>query len=69
MNVISSPAAGAAALAGFSDCMRSWLKAAGLFSEMIAWKVRFFIPTSEAGPAILARLMQRHRLIDIASRS
>ena len=56
-------------LTGFSDGMRSWLKAAGLFSEMIAWKVRFFIPTGEEGPAILARLMQRHPLTDIASRS
>ncbi|NYJ13089.1 putative RNA methylase [Rhizobium leguminosarum] len=56
-------------LTGFSDGMRNWLKAAGLFSEMIAWKVRFFVPTSDEGPAILARLMQRHRLTGIARRS
>lgn len=56
-------------LAGFSDGARDWLKSLGLFSEMIAWKVRFFIPTSDEGPAILARLMERHRLIDVASRS
>jgi hypothetical protein len=53
-------------LAGFSDGMRDWLKSIGLFSELINWKLRFFVPTTEEGPAILARLLQRHRLIDIA---
>lgn len=53
-------------LAGFTPDMRDWLKSIGLFSELINWKLRFFVPTTEEGPAILARLLQRHRLIDVA---
>ncbi|CAM5290142.1 putative RNA methylase [Aquamicrobium terrae] len=54
-------------LAGFSPDMRDWLKSIGLFSELINWKLRFFVPTTEEGPAILTRLLQRHRLVDIAA--
>lgn len=57
------------ALTGFTDGMRDWLKASGLFSEMIAWKTRFFVPTTEEGSAILGRLIQRHRLLDVSRRS
>ncbi|RWY78477.1 methylase [Rhizobium leguminosarum] len=56
-------------LTGFTDGMRDWLRSIGLFSEIIAWKLRFFVPTTEEGPAILSKLVQRHRLIDIARRS
>ena len=56
-------------LTGFTDGMRDWLRAIGLFSEMIAWKLRFFIPVTEEGAAILSRLMQRHRLLDVVSRN
>lgn len=56
-------------LTGFTDGMSDRLKALGLFSEMIAWKVRFFVPTTDEGPAILARLMARHRVVDVASRA
>ncbi|NEH46641.1 methylase [Rhizobium leguminosarum] len=56
-------------LTGFTDGMRDWLRSIGLFSEIIAWRLRFFVPTTEEGPAILSKLMQRHRLIDIARRS
>lgn len=55
-------------LTGFADGMRDRLRSLGLFSEMIAWKVRFFIPTSEEGPAILSRLIERHRIVDVAGR-
>ncbi|WLE00492.1 strawberry notch family protein (plasmid) [Agrobacterium leguminum] len=55
-------------LTGFADGMRDRLRSMGLFSEMIAWKVRFFIPTSEEGPAILSRLIERHRIVDVAGR-
>lgn len=55
-------------LTGFTDGMRDRLRSIGLFSEMIAWKVRFFIPTSEEGPAILSRLLERHRIVDVAGR-
>ena len=55
-------------LTGFTDGMRDWLRSIGLFSEMIAWKLRFFIPVTDDGSAILSRLMQRHRLLDVMSR-
>jgi predicted RNA methylase len=55
-------------LAGFTDEMRDRLRSIGLFSEMIAWKVRFFIPTSDDGQAVLSRLIERHRVVDVAGR-
>ncbi len=55
-------------LTGFTDGMRDWLRSIGLFSEMISWKLRFFIPVTDDGSAILSRLMQRHRLLDVMSR-
>ncbi|OWV71169.1 methylase [Rhizobium sp. R339] len=56
-------------LAGFTDGMRDWLKAIGLFPEIIAWKTRFFLPVTEEGPSMLARLIERHRLLELSSRS
>jgi hypothetical protein len=55
-------------LIGFTDGMRDWLKSIGLFSEMISWKLRFFVPVTDDGPAILKKLMQRHRLLAVESR-
>ncbi|MEJ6849872.1 strawberry notch family protein [Sinorhizobium fredii] len=55
-------------LNGFTDGMRDRLKSVGLFSEMIAWKLRFFIPTSEEGSAIVARLIERHPIVDVTGR-
>lgn len=55
-------------LTGFTDGMRDWLRSIGLFSEMIAWKLRFFVPVTEEGSAILAKLTQRHQLLDVVSR-
>ena len=55
-------------LIGFTDGMRDWLRSIGLFSEMIAWKLRFFVPVTEEGPAILSKLTQRHKLLDVVSR-
>ncbi len=56
-------------LTGFTDGMRDWLRSIGLFSEMINWKLRIFVPVTDQGPEILSRLMQRHRLVDIVRRS
>jgi predicted RNA methylase len=56
-------------LIGFTDGMRDWLRSMGLFSEMISWKLRFFVPVTDEGPGVLSKLMQRHRLIDISRRS
>jgi len=55
-------------LIGFSDGMRDWLKSIGLFSEMISWKFRFFVPVTDDGPTILKKLTQRHRLLAVESR-
>ena len=40
-------------LTGVSDGMLDRLKALGLVSEIIAWKLRLFVPTGASGPAIL----------------
>ena len=36
------------------------LKALGLVSEIIAWRLRLFVPMTGEGPRILARLFERH---------
>ncbi|SFU15753.1 strawberry notch family protein [Mesorhizobium sp. YR577] len=54
-------------LTGFTDGMRDWLRSIGLFSEMISWKLRFFLPVTDDGPAILSKLTQRHRLLAVES--
>jgi hypothetical protein len=56
-------------LCGFTDGMVDRLKAMGLLSEIIAWKLRLFIPTSTNGPAILADLMDRYPVVRIADRA
>ena len=57
-------------LTGYTDGAVPQLKALGLISEIIAWRLRLFIPTAEhRGPAILADLLQRHRLLRANSRA
>ncbi len=56
-------------LTGFTDGMRDWLRSIGLFSEMINWKLRFFVPVTDEGAEIASRLIERHRLVDVARRS
>lgn len=54
---------------------RERLCAYGLFSEISAWKLRFFVPIAsaeaggETGEAILARLIDRYPLVRVADRS
>ena len=55
-------------LTGFTEGMRDRLRAMGLFSEIIAWKLRFFVPVGTAGPEILRRLLERHPLIGVVER-
>jgi hypothetical protein len=55
-------------LADFTDGMVDRLKTMGLTSEIIAWKLRLFVPTGTTGPGILAALMERHPLVRIADR-
>jgi predicted RNA methylase len=56
-------------LSGFTDGMVDRLKAMGLISEIIAWKLRLFVPTGATGPTILGTLLERHPLVRIADRS
>ncbi len=56
-------------LCGFTDGMVDRLKAMGLISEIITWKLRLFVPTSTSGPAILAGLMERYPIVCIADRT
>jgi hypothetical protein len=66
-------------LTGFTEAMRERLRAYGLFSEIIAWKLRFFVPItsgaasgdaqSETGEAILARLIERYPLVRVCARA
>src|SRR5665213_160533 len=56
-------------LTGFTDAMRDRLRAYGLFSEIISWKLRFFVPVDATGPAILARVMERYPVVRVADRT
>jgi hypothetical protein len=56
-------------LSGFTDGMVDRLKAIGLTSEIISWKLRLFVPTGASGPYILAEVMQRHPLVRIAGKA
>jgi hypothetical protein len=56
-------------LLGFSDGMVDRLKAMGLASEIIAWRLRLFVPVGDGGPAILAALIERHPLARVADKS
>jgi predicted RNA methylase len=55
-------------LCGFTDGMVDRLKAEGLVAEIIAWKLRLFVPMGSAGAEILARLIARHPLLHVAPR-
>ena len=55
-------------LSGFTDTMRDRLRAYGLFSEIISWKLRFFVPVDAAGPAILGKLLDTYPIERISER-
>jgi hypothetical protein len=55
-------------LTGFSEGAIGQLKALGLTSEIIAWRLRLFLPLI-AGPAILAALLERHPLLRANTRA
>jgi predicted RNA methylase len=53
-----------AELTGYPDGAVPQLKALGLMSEIIAWRLRLFVPTAEdRGPAILGAILDRHPLL------
>ena len=55
-------------LTGFNDLAVQPLKAMGLISEIVSWKLRLFVPTGAAGSDVLARLMERYPLQRVAER-
>ncbi|CAI2932206.1 strawberry notch family protein [Aminobacter niigataensis] len=55
-------------LSGFTEAMRDRLRAYGLFSEIISWKLRFFVPVDTSGPAILGKLLDTYPVERIGER-
>ena len=56
-------------LTGFTPSMRDRLTAMGLTHEIISWKLRMFVPVTSGGPAVIARLIERHPVTAIADRA
>ena len=59
-------------LAGFTEGMVDRLKATGLISEIVSWRLRLFVPTGANGPTILGGVLDRHpvtRMVESASSS
>ncbi|HEY1261760.1 MAG TPA: hypothetical protein VGF34_21125 [Stellaceae bacterium] len=57
-------------LTGFTNGAVAQLKALGLISEIIAWRLRLFVPVAEdRGPAILAAILERHPLLRANARA
>jgi hypothetical protein len=53
-------------LSDFTDGMRDRLRAYGLFSEIISWKLRMFVPTDASGVGVLAKLLERYPIERVA---
>ena len=51
---------------GFSDSLVERLKALGLVSEIIAWKLRLFVPLGDEAARIVARILDRYPLLRVA---
>ena len=55
-------------LSGFTEAMRERLRAYGLFTEIISWKLRFFVPVDASGPTILGKLFEIYPVSRISDR-
>ena len=55
-------------LTGFTDAMRDRLRTYGLFSEIISWKLRFFVPADATGPGVLAKVLDTYPVARISER-
>jgi hypothetical protein len=55
-------------LTGFTEGMRDRLRAYGLFSEIISWKLRFFVPVGTDGAGVLAKLFNLWPISRISER-
>ena len=55
-------------LTGFTEGMRERLRAYGLFSEIISWKLRFFVPVGPDAAGVLAKLFNLWPISRISER-
>lgn len=55
-------------LTGFNDLGVERLKAMGLMSEIVSWKLRLYVPTGAAGADVLDRLLDRFPIEKLATR-
>jgi hypothetical protein len=46
-----------------------FLRRYGLFTEIISWKLRMFVPLDTTGPAILAKVLEGYPLFRISGRT
>lgn len=56
-------------LTGATDGMVDRLKAMGLTSEIISWRLRLFVPVDARGPAILGAVLERHPLARVVAKT
>ncbi len=55
-------------LSGFTEAMRDRLRAYGLFTEIISWSLRFFVPIDSTGPTVLGKLLDTYPVARIGER-
>ena len=55
-------------LSGFTEAMRERLRAYGLFTEIISWKLRFFVPIDASGPTVLGKLIETYTIERVSER-
>jgi len=55
-------------LSGFTEAMRDRLRAYGLFTEIISWSLRFFVPVDSTGPIVLGKLLDTYPVARIGER-
>ncbi|MCW2387113.1 putative RNA methylase [Sphingobium sp. B11D3B] len=55
-------------LTGFNDLGIERLKAMGLISEIVSWKLRLYVPTGAVGAGVLERLFDRFPIEKLSSR-
>ncbi|MGV1833028.1 strawberry notch-like NTP hydrolase domain-containing protein [Agrobacterium vitis] len=55
-------------LSGFTEAMRDRLRTYGLFTEIISWKLRFFVPIDTSGPSVLCKLLDTYPVTRVSER-
>lgn len=55
-------------LSGCTEAMRERLRAYGLFTEIISWKLRFFVPVDASGVDVLGRLLDTYPVERVSER-